>query len=136
MQCPDDAAVAALLVTNAPPVARGLFEDHIDDCDSCRQLLAGLIRRAELDEARAWRPGDRAGRYIIRERIGRGGMGAVYRADDVELGRPVALKRLHADDAERLVREARSAAQLQHPNVVTVYEVVDNGGAPFLAMEF
>jgi tRNA A-37 threonylcarbamoyl transferase component Bud32/tetratricopeptide (TPR) repeat protein len=135
MECPDDAAVAAMLVTNAPPMAGGLFEDHIDDCDSCRQLLAGLIRRAELDEARAWRPGDRAGRYIIRERIGRGGMGAVYRADDVELGRAIALKRLHADDAERLVREARSAAQLQHPNVVTVYEVVDNGGAPFLAME-
>jgi serine/threonine-protein kinase len=66
-------------------------------------------------------------------------MGSVFRAEDVELSRPVALKRLHAgtDGAarRRLVREARAAAQLQHPNVIAVYEVSDTGGAPFIAME-
>jgi len=86
-----------------------------------------------------WEPGTRVGRYVVLARIGRGGMGAVYRAEDVELGRPVALKRLHADaDAEsraRLLREARAAAQLQHPNVVTVHEVGEDAGTPYLAME-
>ncbi len=86
-----------------------------------------------------WPAGRAVGRYIVRGRIGRGGMGTVYRADDPDLGRAVALERLHAsadaDTRARLVREARAAAQLAHPNVVTVYEVGAEGGTPFIAME-
>ena len=101
-------------------------------------LLVGAKPPAPLAED-AWAPGTKVGRYVVLARIGRGAMGTVFRAEDVELGRAVALKRLHADaDAEaraRLVREARSAAQLQHPNVVTVHEVGEDAGTPFLAME-
>jgi serine/threonine protein kinase/tetratricopeptide (TPR) repeat protein len=86
-----------------------------------------------------WAPGARIGRYVVLARIGAGGMGAVYRAEDVELGRAVALKRLHAgasdDSRARLVREARTAAQLQHANVLTVHEVAEHQGVAFLAME-
>jgi tetratricopeptide (TPR) repeat protein len=87
----------------------------------------------------AWVRGDRVGRYTLQAAIGHGGMGAVWRAYDPELGRAVALKRVRAGasdgDRARLVREARAAARLQHPNIVAVYEVGDTGGEPFLAME-
>ena len=94
---------------------------------------------APAETADEWPPGRVVGRYVVSRRIGRGGMGTVYRADDPELGRAVALKRLHAsaddDTRARLVREARAAAQLAHPNVVTVYEVGADAGTPFIAME-
>src|SRR4051812_50181125 len=108
------------------------IEQHIDECGGCRALLAGLAR---TEAVHSWYPGQRLGRYVIEEAIGHGGMGAVWRAEDIELQRPVALKRLHAGGRDRLYREARTLAQLQHPNVVTIYEVVDDPHAPFLAME-
>ena len=74
---------------------------------------------SEQEAKAGWTPGARVGRYVVLARIGRGGMGTVFRAEDVELGRPVALKRLHAnaddDSRKRLIREAQSAAQLSHP---------------------
>jgi eukaryotic-like serine/threonine-protein kinase len=134
--CLDETRALAFASDALPAAARVSVEQHVDDCDSCRRLLAELVRDRD---APVWGPNLRVGRYLVRERIGRGGMGIVWRADDLELGRAVALKRLHADagdaDRARLVREARAAAQLQHPNVVTVYEVGDFAGEPFLAME-
>ncbi len=85
-------------------------------------------------------PGTRIGRYVVNEKIGEGGMGTVYLARDHELGRDVALKRLHdgfggGDDAQsRLLREARSMAQLAHPNAVTVYDLLIHEGHLVLAM--
>ncbi len=83
--------------------------------------------------------GKKLGRYTMTERIGAGAMGVVWRAEDPKLGRNVALKILRRADAaltERLVREARSMAQVNHPNVVTVYEVgAADDGTPFIAME-
>ncbi len=82
------------------------------------------------------------GRYQIRERLGSGGMAAVYRAHDTQLGREVALKLLYprfAEDAsfvERFRREASAAAGLQHPNVVSVYDRGEWDGTSYIAMEF
>src|SRR5207247_1092022 len=78
------------------------------------------------------------GRYQLLERLGAGAMGVVWRADDPELGRKVAVKLLKRPDAsltERLVREARSMAQVNHPNVVAVYDVGETDGATYIAME-
>lgn len=73
--------------------------------------------------------------------LGSGGMGEVYRARDVRLGREVAVEVLPAEfssDRERLIRfahEARSASALSHPNIVTIFEVCQAGALPFIAME-
>ena len=85
--------------------------------------------------------GTRLGPYNILSPLGAGGMGEVYRARDTRLGRDVAVKVLPAavsSDPERLKRfekEARSASSLNHPNIVTVYDIGESGGTSFMAME-
>ncbi|MGH3137591.1 MAG: protein kinase domain-containing protein, partial [Gaiellaceae bacterium] len=82
------------------------------------------------------------GGYRVEELIGRGGMGEVYRAHDDRLDRNVALKilipRLAEDEAfrERLLRESRRAASLDHPNVVPVYDASEADGRFFLSMRY
>ncbi len=120
-----------------------------DRCDRCA---------AEFRETRAAEPGspDRAGaekaagesgragefaRYRLLERIGQGGMGTVWSAHDLRLGRRVALKQLRGfaagDDVlrARFFREAQMAARLRHPGIVAVHDVGEEAGIPFLAME-
>ncbi len=81
------------------------------------------------------------GRYELVEQIGAGGMGVVYRARDTQLGREVALKRLpenlrqHPTAVKFFEREARSAAALNHPNIVTVYDAGQENGQYFMTME-
>lgn len=84
-------------------------------------------------------PGTRLGAYEIVAFLSAGGMGEVYRAVHTVLRREVAIKTVHADSAgadanRRLIREARHASTLGHPNICTIYEVGDSDGAPFIVM--
>lgn len=87
------------------------------------------------------KPGDRIERYVIESVLGRGGMGEVRRAEDLRLGRGVAIKILHrhlADDSalrQRFEEEARALAMLGHPNVVAVHDAGEHDGMPFLVLE-
>jgi len=89
---------------------------------------------------------DSFGRYRVLREVGRGAMGVVYLARDDKIGRNVAIKSLHIDDRlpssdkkeirERFEREARAAGVLSHANIVTVYDVGEEDGVPYIAMEY
>src|ERR687890_1723317 len=80
--------------------------------------------------------------YRVMEPLGAGGMGAVYKAYDEKLHRVVALKLLppeytsHEDRRRRFLQEARAASALNHPHILTVYEFGEDGGHPYMAMEY
>src|ERR1043165_6892216 len=79
-------------------------------------------------------------RYRLESEIGRGGMGIVYRATDLELHREVAVKVLPTsgsslDSRQRLLREARAAAALNHPHIISVHDIGEANGSPFFVME-
>jgi eukaryotic-like serine/threonine-protein kinase len=80
------------------------------------------------------------GRFRVLDLVGEGAMGVVFRGRDESLDRDVALKVMRAgsadaEDKERFLREARAVARLQHPNIVTIYELGEHEGSPFIAME-
>ena len=86
--------------------------------------------------------GQTLGHYRIEAKLGEGGMGVVYRAVDLRLDRPVAIKVLpeeavaNADRKRRFVQEAKAASALNHPNIVTIYDIDQDHGVDFVAMEF
>ena len=105
-----------------------LYLPHNQSCPTCeRELEPALV------------PYVMPGRFRFERRLGAGGMGVVYRAVDLSLSRPVAIKtmrRVSVDDALRLRREARAAAAVVHPNLALIYLVESWQGNPMLIMEF
>src|SRR5258706_2173195 len=87
-------------------------------------------------------PESNLGSYRLIEKIGAGGMGEVWKAEDTRLGRVVAIKILPADVAAdpdalaRMRREARTAAQIYHPNIATIHSFEQEGDRSFIVMEF
>ncbi len=115
------------------------------DASQPTRTMAGqprLVSSGAIDGAR-FVPGTiLAGRYRIVGMLGRGGMGEVYRAEDLKLGQPVALKFLpgevsdHADRLARFHQEVRLARQVTHPNVCRVYDIGETDGQHFISMEY
>jgi serine/threonine protein kinase len=142
---------------------RRVTEEHLDSCDECRQLVATLATDTAPHSPDEPAPsltlgttlpaqtrshdavlaaGARIGRFVVQKTLGIGGMGVVYAAEDPELGRQVAVKVLRgavarnsALAAQRIMREARLAARVSHPNVVSLYEVGQHEDRVFIAME-
>jgi serine/threonine-protein kinase len=144
-----------------PPEERAAFLDEAcrgeeSLCREVKSLLASHERTENFIESPAFETvpellisdgagaliGELIGHYLIERLIGVGGMGEVYLARDVQLGRKAALKllpeHLTADEAQlsRFKTEARSASALNHPNILTVYEIGTDGKRQFIAMEF
>jgi hypothetical protein len=161
--CPPEAAFVELLQGDPEPDLVREVHDHADDCMRCRELIAALARglgssssqptggdASEPPDARripaavvTLPPGARVSRYVLGRVIGMGGMGVVYAASDPDLHRPLAVKVLRADlpghpsaQQRLLMREARAMARLQHPNVLTIYEVGTFEDRVFIAMEY
>jgi eukaryotic-like serine/threonine-protein kinase len=120
--------------------AARIFFDRLDEAVFSPSPSGDTDHDAELPELK-FQPGEKVGHYQIESLIGRGGMGAVFRARDIRLNRHVALKFLPShlsadtDEQARLLAEARAAAMLDHPNVCTVHEVGETeDGRLFIAM--
>jgi tetratricopeptide (TPR) repeat protein/predicted Ser/Thr protein kinase len=126
--CLDDRAVRAWVRGEVPEADRDSVRAHLDTCDSCTELIASTLDTEWI--------GQTVGRYRIVERIGGGGMGEVFRAEDPELRRDVAIKLVRQGGSQqRLLHEAQAMARLAHPNVTRIYDVGAAGDGVFLAME-
>ncbi len=165
MGCLDEEITAAFARGQLTGSDRAGVESHISGCEDCRFLVATAVRDADGagapddagDEGElapfpknapaepTLARGTSISRYVVGALIGQGGGGAVYEAHDTELRRRVGLKLLRplgvtglsaATEREHLLREARSLAQLAHPNVVAVHDVGAFEGQVYVVMEF
>ena len=146
---PDDSSVCPKCGLSQEPVEEATLVETIEQrIERQKSIHISVVRekaysKAESAEEATFIPGDViAGRYRIRGLLGRGGMGEVYRADDLKLHQAVALKflpdSLSRDGAAlaRFHREARVARQISHPNVCRVFDIGDVDGQHFLSMEY
>jgi eukaryotic-like serine/threonine-protein kinase len=158
--CLDENTIAALISGDLPEGRREAVREHLEGCTACSELVASLMRDARgenesvsegntlpsplssplsTDEPRL----ERVGRYLILELLGTGGMGHVHKAFDPVLERNVALKLVRQDRAPvateevkaRLLREGRAIAQLNHPNIVSIFDMGVERDEVFVAME-
>ncbi len=135
------------------PTIEEYTENYPELAEEIRELFPAMVKVEKADDARQGEdksadhratnpPPSQVGDYRILRRIGRGGMGVVYEAEQISLGRRVALKVLPGAMSgdrmiqERFRREARAAARLHHTNIVPVYEVGQDGDVRFYAMQF
>ncbi len=113
----------------------------LKELDMCMSLMESDPLSASVSR-QSLMPGDRFANYEIMDCLGIGGMGEVYKARDLRLGRQMALKLLPKRHSlnplwiQRFRREAQAASYLNHPNILTVYEIGDDAGTPFIAAEF
>ena len=139
--CLSDATVADLVARRLDPSAAERVREHLDRCPECLELVSRSSALADsdgpADDGQRW-----GGRYVARSVLGRGGMAVVYLAWDDVLEREVALKVLRPrileagpGVTERLIRESKVMAQVEHPNVVRVYDAATDDGTFFVAME-
>ena len=150
--CPSESEILDFVEGRLTTSGSNRVRAHVDACDACRELVATVaddVLRSGDDpdpaDADPWMRGTVIGRYTVLERVGAGGMGAVYAAYDPRLDRKVALKLLRTDVLQRgdpdelrarLGAEAQAMARLNHPHVVAVYDVGTFGDELFIAMEF
>jgi len=131
--CPGDDTLVALVEKTLDGERVAALADHVDRCERCRATVGALAGSDEPATAK------QVGRYELRDQLGFGGMGVVWSAWDPMLERRVAIKLLRPemDDhgSARMLREARAAAKLAHPNVVAVHDVGEHDGAVFIATE-
>ncbi|MBS1153740.1 MAG: serine/threonine protein kinase, partial [Myxococcaceae bacterium] len=145
MSCLGEEHLAAWASGRLEPAEAQQAREHLEACSDCR-LLCDLVERGRpvFSQRLSLKPGERLGPYTLLEWVGQGGMGDVFAAYDPRLDRRVALKVLSGsrvaalgqEAKDRILHEARAMAQLNHPNVATVFDVGEERGIPFLAMEF
>ncbi len=123
--------------------ANGVDPDSVDTIAVAVPVTASASQSHPSSPRERFAPGALlAGRYRIVSRLGQGGMGEVFRADDLMLGQPVALKFLsetalgNANLLTRFYNEVRIARQISHKNVCRVYDIGEVNGQPFLSMEY
>src|SRR6185436_1251636 len=139
MGCIDDEVLARYAEGSLEVEAIAVVDEHVDGCHTCRRVLAETVAVEEgvvgFDPSLPAQP---SGRYQILRLIGRGGMGVVFEAADLRLQIPVALKTLRDLDGPMLLRlknEFRSLADLRHPNLVRLGELVQEDKSWFFTME-
>ncbi len=140
---PDDSQLAEYAQGDLTGLPLSEVEGHIAQCGECRGLVAQLIKVLAPEEAHGPRKGLVVGRYVVLDAIGAGALGEVFSAWDSTLERTVALKWLYPSVSgkdrdglrQRLVAEARALAKVEHPNVVSVYDVLAHERADVIVME-
>src|SRR5262249_47777682 len=144
------AEVTARLRAGERPSLKEYLDRYPDLADDLRELFPALVEMEQIDDERrqegessVGRPGlEQLGDFRILREIGQGGMGLVYEAEQISLGRHVALKVLprkklaNAKARQRFEREARAAARLHHTNIVPVFGVGEHEGLPYYVMQF
>lgn len=147
MKCLDENLLLDLAEGAPSPATLAEVEQHLDGCEPCRRAVAGVMRLSQTELTRTepppLAPADViAGRYEVLGPLGSGAMGVVYEAHDRQLDRKVAVKFLRqargtaVDDlAQRVLREARALARINHPNVVVVHDSGLHEGRVYLVME-
>jgi eukaryotic-like serine/threonine-protein kinase len=160
--CLDPHEIDAWVEGDAEPSSLDRFEEHVDACARCRELVGHLLREQEkrsgsdslagsdtvVEPATAGarvvrgRGVHRIDRYVVERELGAGGMGVVYLASDPELHRSIVIKVLRhpasarPQDHSRMLREAQAMARVSHANVVPIYDVGVHDEQVFIAMEY